>query len=175
MCQLLSLTCFVELRAQLHIACVKECSYVFWFKPDGGWVVVVVVQYSQGDVHSSTLFFCSCEGDRKRGLNLLRLIDELDPELVMIHWRVTARNRRRRGHGYRETPRLSFQFFLLALYFISLTYRIIKHWKRNRFCVDNGWFCFPTSQIKDWIHLLVDLDCLNRFRCKFVFCSVKNW
>lgn len=44
----------------------------------------MLVQYSQGDVHSSTLFFGSCEGDRKRGLNLLRLIDELDPELVMI-------------------------------------------------------------------------------------------
>lgn len=36
-------------------------------------------------------------------------------------------------------------------------------------------FCIPTSQTEDWIHLLVDVDCLNRFRCKFLFNSVKNW
>lgn len=41
-------------------------------------------RYSHGDGHVATLFFCSSEGDGERRLDPLHLVDQLDPELVMI-------------------------------------------------------------------------------------------
>lgn len=41
---------------------------------------------SHGDGEVSTLLLCSGQGDGESGLNPLSLIDELDPELVVIDW-----------------------------------------------------------------------------------------
>lgn len=50
-----------------------------------------VIWYSHGDGEVSTLLFRSCEGDGESGLNPLRLIDELDPELVMVDWKIRSK------------------------------------------------------------------------------------
>ena len=43
-----------------------------------------MVQYSHVNIKVSTLILCSTEGDGHSGLDLLYLVDKLDPELVMI-------------------------------------------------------------------------------------------
>lgn len=48
--------------------------------------------YSHGDGDVATLFFCSSEGDGEKRLDLLRLVDKLDPELVMIDCRMGTTN-----------------------------------------------------------------------------------
>lgn len=48
--------------------------------------------YSHGDGDVTTLFFCSSEADGEGRLDLLHLVDELDPELVMVDCRMGTRN-----------------------------------------------------------------------------------
>lgn len=54
-----------------------------------------MIQYSQGDVEVSTLLLRSSEGDGESGFDPLRLVDKLDPELVMIDCREGNRDKRR--------------------------------------------------------------------------------
>lgn len=55
-------------------------------------LTVLTVLYSHGDRDVATLFFCSSQGDCERGLDLLHLVDKLDPELVVIDCRIETRN-----------------------------------------------------------------------------------
>lgn len=48
--------------------------------------------YSHADGDVATLFLCSSEGDGERSLDRLHLVDELDPELVMIDCRMGTRS-----------------------------------------------------------------------------------
>lgn len=48
--------------------------------------------YSHADGDVATLFLCSSEGDDERRLDLLHLVDKLDPELVMIDCRMGTRD-----------------------------------------------------------------------------------
>lgn len=66
-----SFSCPGELRAQL---------------------TVLAVLYSHGDGDVATLFFCSSEGDYEGRLDVLHLVDKLDPELVMIDCTIESRN-----------------------------------------------------------------------------------
>lgn len=54
-----------------------------------------VMLNSQGDVEVSTLLLCPSKRDGERGLDPLRLVDKLDPELVMIDCTEGMRNKRR--------------------------------------------------------------------------------
>lgn len=67
-CQLLLLSWFFSLKAQMRGA------------PG-------LLQYSHCDEQLSALILSSLEGDDERRLDFLRLINKLDPELVMIDCR----------------------------------------------------------------------------------------